>query len=223
MNLMVYFLGLEASNRYFYVLHFLFEHFMSIFTMSNFFFAPLTINTIRWPLWFRQLVRFRIIPWCEWYLMFRFPFSIPLVSSNHWGRHDMVDLRAFWFVGYSIFWFFLLWDSIRVSLRLKISMGKQVSISLGLKINMWKQASSWIYILDRHKTLFHIAVWVNNRRLQINDKLGIIFIIKGPLGRQNRASIHLPFESFNQSSHSPSFVGLKIFNEQSTYTVRSKP
>ena len=70
------------------------------------FFAPLTINRIRWPLWFRQLVSFRIIPWCEWYLMFPCPFSIPLVSSNHWGRHDMVNLRAFWFVGYSLFSFY---------------------------------------------------------------------------------------------------------------------
>ena len=35
MNLMVYALGLEASTRYFDV-HFLFEHFMPIFTVSNF-------------------------------------------------------------------------------------------------------------------------------------------------------------------------------------------
>ena len=139
------------------------------------FFVPLTINTIRWILWFRQLVSFRIIPWCEWYLMFPCPFSIPLVSSNHWGRHDIVNLRAFWFVRNSLFWFFLLWDWLRVSLGLKISMGKQVSVSLGLKINMWKQASSWIYILDRHKKKFHV-VWVNNRRLQINEE-GMIWLI----------------------------------------------
>ena len=37
LGLMVYDLGLEASAMYFDVLHFLFEHFMSIFTMSNFF------------------------------------------------------------------------------------------------------------------------------------------------------------------------------------------
>ena len=96
-------------------------------------------------------------------------------------------------------------------------MGKQVSISLGLKINMWKQASSWIYILDRNKTLFHRVVRVNNRRLQINYKLGIIFIIKGPLGRQNRASIHPPLESFNHSYRSPSFVGIKIFTLGTKY------
>ena len=36
MNLMVYALGLEASIRYFDVLHLLFEHFMSIVTMSDF-------------------------------------------------------------------------------------------------------------------------------------------------------------------------------------------
>ena len=36
MNLMVYALGLEASTRYFDVLHFLFQHFMSIVTMSIF-------------------------------------------------------------------------------------------------------------------------------------------------------------------------------------------
>ena len=35
--LMVYAFGLEASTRYFDVLHFLFEHFMSIFTVSDFF------------------------------------------------------------------------------------------------------------------------------------------------------------------------------------------
>ena len=138
MNLMVYALGLEARNRYFDVLHLLFEHFFVNFYHVWFFFASLTINTIRWPLWFRQLVRFRIIPWCEWYLMFPFPFSIPLVSSNHWGRHDIVNLRAFWFVGYSLFWFFLLWDCLMVALRLKISMGKQVSVALWLKINMGK-------------------------------------------------------------------------------------
>ena len=126
---MVYALGLEASTRYFDVLHFLFEHFMSIFTVSIFF-APLIINTIRWPLWFRQfrqLVSFRIIPWCEWSMMFPSPFSIPLVSSNHWGRHHIVNLRAFWFVRNSPFWFFILWDFLRVSLGLKISMGKQTS------------------------------------------------------------------------------------------------
>ena len=33
---MVYALGLEASIRYFYVLHLLFEHFISIITMSDF-------------------------------------------------------------------------------------------------------------------------------------------------------------------------------------------
>ena len=33
---MVYSLGLEASTRYFDVLHSLFEHFMSIVTVSNF-------------------------------------------------------------------------------------------------------------------------------------------------------------------------------------------
>ena len=60
MNLMVYALVLEASTRYFDVLYFLFEHFMPIFTMSDFFFVPLTINMIRWPLWFKQLVSFRI-------------------------------------------------------------------------------------------------------------------------------------------------------------------
>ena len=127
-------------------------------------------------------------------------------SSNHLRRHDTVNLRAFWFVWNSLFWLFLLWDCLRVSSGLKISMGKQVSVSLGLKINMWKQASSWIYILDQHKTLFRRAVWVNNRRLQINDKLGIIFIIKGPLGRKNGASIHPPLESFNHSSLSPSLI-----------------
>ena len=37
MNLMVYALGIEASTRYFDVLHFLFEDFMSIFTVSDFF------------------------------------------------------------------------------------------------------------------------------------------------------------------------------------------
>ena len=68
MNLMVYTLGLEESTRYFDVLHFLFDHFMPIFAMSD--------------------------------------------------------------------WFFLLWDCLRVSLGLKISMGKKVSVSLGLKINM---------------------------------------------------------------------------------------
>ena len=36
MNIMFYALGLEASTRYFDVLHFLFEHFMSIVTVSNF-------------------------------------------------------------------------------------------------------------------------------------------------------------------------------------------
>ena len=124
-------------------------------------------------------------------------------------------------MGYSIFWFFLLWDCLGVSLGLKISMGKQAIVSLGLKINMWKKASSWIYIVDRHKTLFHRVVWVNNRRLQINDKLGIIFIIKWPLGRKNRALIHPPLESFNHSSCSPSFVGLKIFNLGTKYLYSS--
>ena len=152
---MVYALGLEASNRYFDVLHFLFEHFMSILTVSDFF-APLTFNTRRWPLWFRQLVRFRIIPWCEWYLMFPFPFSIPLVSSNHWGRYDIVNLRAFWFVRNSLFWFFLLWDCLRVALGLKISMGKQVSIALGLKINMGKQTSS---LQDKRNKPENITDW----------------------------------------------------------------
>ena len=123
-----------SSNFYFIIL--------CQFSLCLIFFAPLTINRIRWPLWFRQLVSFRIIPWCEWYLMFPFPFSIPLVSSNHWARHDMVNLRAFWFVGYSLFWLFLLWEFLRVALGLKISMGKQVSVALGLKINMGKQASS---------------------------------------------------------------------------------
>ena len=87
-------LGLEASTRYFDVLHFFIWSFYANFHRVWFFFAPLTINRIRWPLWFRQLVSFRIIPWCEWYLMFPSPFSIPLFSSNHWGRHDMVNLRA---------------------------------------------------------------------------------------------------------------------------------
>ena len=36
MNLMVYALGLEASTRYFDVLHLLFEHFMSNVTVSDF-------------------------------------------------------------------------------------------------------------------------------------------------------------------------------------------
>ena len=36
MNLMVYALGLEARTRYFDVLHLLFEHFMSIVTVSDF-------------------------------------------------------------------------------------------------------------------------------------------------------------------------------------------
>ena len=36
MNLMVYALGLEASTRYFDVLYLLFEHFMSIVTVSDF-------------------------------------------------------------------------------------------------------------------------------------------------------------------------------------------
>ena len=36
MNLMVYVLGLEASTRYFDSLHSLFEHFMSIVTVSDF-------------------------------------------------------------------------------------------------------------------------------------------------------------------------------------------
>ena len=107
-----------------------------------FFFAPLAINMIRWPFWFRQFVSFRIIPRCEWSFMFPFPFSIPLVSWNYWGRHDIVNLRSFLFVWNSLFWFFLLWDCIRVSLGSNISMGKQVSIALGLKINMGKQASS---------------------------------------------------------------------------------
>ena len=107
-----------------------------------FLFAPPTFNTIRWPLWFRMLVRFRIIPWCELYLMFPCPFSIPLFSSNHWGRHDMVNLRAFLFVGYSIFWFFLLWDCLRVALGLKINMGKQVS-SREAKTNKSANITHW--------------------------------------------------------------------------------
>ena len=37
LGLTVYALGLEASTRYFDVLHFLFEHFMSIFIVSGFF------------------------------------------------------------------------------------------------------------------------------------------------------------------------------------------
>ena len=36
MNLMVYALGIEASIRYFDVLHLLFEHFISIVTVSDF-------------------------------------------------------------------------------------------------------------------------------------------------------------------------------------------
>ena len=36
MNLMLYALGLEASIRYFDVLHLLFEHFMSIVIVSDF-------------------------------------------------------------------------------------------------------------------------------------------------------------------------------------------
>ena len=36
MNHMVYALGLGASTRYFYVFHFLFEHFMSNVTVSDF-------------------------------------------------------------------------------------------------------------------------------------------------------------------------------------------
>ena len=54
--------------------------------------------------------------------------------------------------------------------------------------------------------MFLLAIWVKNRRPQINDKLGIIFIIKGPLGRKNKESIHRPLESFNHSSLSPSLI-----------------
>ena len=43
LGLMVYALGLEASTRYFDV-HFLFEHFMSIFTMSDFFLPLLQLT-----------------------------------------------------------------------------------------------------------------------------------------------------------------------------------
>ena len=69
-----------------------------------------------------------------------------------------------------------------------------------------------------------LAVWVKNRRLHIKDKLEIIFIINGPLGRKKRASINPPLESFNHSSLSPSFVGLKIFTlGKKYYTVQSKP
>ena len=70
---------------------------------------------------------------------------------------------------------------------------------------------TWRYILDRHKTVLLWAIWVKNRRLQINDKLGIILIKKGPLGRKKRASVHPPLDSFNHSSLSPPFIGLKIF------------
>ena len=44
MNLMVYDLGLEASIRYFDVLHLLFEHFISIVTMSDFCFPLLHLT-----------------------------------------------------------------------------------------------------------------------------------------------------------------------------------
>ena len=44
MNLMVYALGLEASTRYFDVLHLLFEHFMSIVTVSDFCFPLLHLT-----------------------------------------------------------------------------------------------------------------------------------------------------------------------------------
>ena len=85
----------------------------------------------------------------------------------------------------------------------------------------WYLFVTWRYILDGHKIVFLRAVWVKNTRLQINDKLGIIFIIKGPLGRQNRTSIHPPLESFNHSSRSPSFVGLKIFTLGTKYLYSS--
>ena len=44
MNLMVYDLGLEASTRYFDVLHSLFELFMSIVTVSDFYFPLLHLT-----------------------------------------------------------------------------------------------------------------------------------------------------------------------------------
>ena len=138
MNLMVYALGLEASTMYFDVLHF-YLNILRQFSPCLIFFATLTINTIRWHLWFRHLVIFRIIPWCEWYLMFPFPFSIPLVSSNHWGCHDIDNLLPFYLCGIVFFSSFYY----GIALGLKISMGKQVSVALGLKINMGKQASSW--------------------------------------------------------------------------------
>ena len=44
MNLMVNALGLEESTRYFDALHFLFEHFMSIVTVSDFCFPLLHLT-----------------------------------------------------------------------------------------------------------------------------------------------------------------------------------
>ena len=44
MNLMVYALGLEAIIRYFDVIHLVFEHFISIVTMSNFCFPLLHLT-----------------------------------------------------------------------------------------------------------------------------------------------------------------------------------
>ena len=69
-----------------------------------------------------------------------------------------------------------------------------------------------------------LAVWVKNIRLQINDKLGIIFIIKGPLGRKNMASIHPPLSpSTIRLSPLSSQVSKYLLWEQSTYTIRSNP
>ena len=44
LGIMVYALGLEASTRYFDVLHLLFEHFMSIVTVSDFCFPLLHLT-----------------------------------------------------------------------------------------------------------------------------------------------------------------------------------
>ena len=44
LGLMVYALGLEASTSYFDVLHFLFEHFMSIFTVFDFYLPLLQLT-----------------------------------------------------------------------------------------------------------------------------------------------------------------------------------
>ena len=65
MNLMVYALGIEASTRYFDVLHLLFEHFMSIIAMSDFCLPLLHLAREDDLAGLDTWLDLEFIPWCE--------------------------------------------------------------------------------------------------------------------------------------------------------------